>query len=205
VFFRSDNYRLYLSLWKEISARYGLDVHAYCLMTNYIHFLITPSDEHAVSRVISAVGSRYAFAINRQLNRTGTIWEGRHKSSLVDTDNYLLACYRYIEQNPLRAKMVTHPSEYRWSSYRANAGQGESWLVPHDSYLALGNTTSTRNANYRTLLEESLSRETLNTIRNSANYCHPIGDELFKATIENEYAVNLGMLGVVDHGRLIDS
>ena len=113
-FFQADDYQSYLVLWREISARYGVAVHAYCLMTNHIHFLVTPRTEDGNFRTMSVVGSRYAFSVKRKLKRTGTLWEGRHKGSLVDSDNYLLACYRCIEQNPVRAKMVSHPSEYEW-------------------------------------------------------------------------------------------
>ena len=191
-FMRADNYLLYLSLWEELSSRYGVAVHAYCLMTNHIHFLVTPSTETAISRTMSVVGSRYAFAINKQLGRTGTIWEGRHKSSLVDSDQYLLTCYRYIELNPVRAEIVTHPSEYPWSSFAANAYGNYNWLEPHPIYLALSTTLNDRLANYRSLFADQLEQEDLEIIRTASHYCHPIGDQDFKAMIELEYGVNLG-------------
>jgi putative transposase len=191
-FYNSDNYRFYLSLWKTVSKRYGVAVHAYCLMTNHIHFLVTPTTEGAISRTMSVIGSRYAFAINRQMKRSGTLWEGRHKSSLIDSDNYLLACYRYIEQNPVRASMVFHPKEYEWSSYRANTSRFSSWLEPHKGYLSLGNSSADRIASYTTLLAENLDNKSLSIIRKSSHYCQPVGDSGFREKIERKYGVKLG-------------
>jgi putative transposase len=191
-FFQPEDYQSYLLLWREISARYGVAVHAYCLMTNHIHFLVTPSTEDGISRTMSVVGSRYAFLINSKLKRTGTLWEGRHKGSLVDSSNYLLACYRYIEQNPVRAKMVSHPGDYEWSSNRINSSGADSWLTPHDEYLALGKTLERRVENYQDLLSSNLSDQSLTLIRSSSHYCHVVGDEAFRKRVHDDYGVALG-------------
>ena len=143
-FIEPENYIFYLELWKKLSKRYGVAVHAYCLMTNHIHFLVTPEDEEAISKMMKSVGSRYAQYINLKYKRTGTLWEGRHRSSLVQTEKYLLRCYRYIELNPVRADIVKRPEEYKWSSYGVNAWGDDSWLVPHEEYLRLGKTTDER-------------------------------------------------------------
>ncbi|QKQ27821.1 transposase [Candidatus Reidiella endopervernicosa] len=103
-FVDAENYQYYLSLWKTCAKRYGVSVHAYCLMTNHIHFLVTPDTEESISKAMSVVGSRYAYYFNRTYRRSGTIWEGRHKSSLVQSERYLLTCMRYIELNPVVAK-----------------------------------------------------------------------------------------------------
>ena len=126
-FIEPENYQYYLLLWQELAKRYGVSVHAYCLMINHIHFLVTPWRESAISNTMKVVGSRYAQYINLLYKRTGTLWEGRHRSSLVQSERYLLTCYRYIELNPVRARMVDHPEEYRWSSYGVNAWGDESW------------------------------------------------------------------------------
>jgi putative transposase len=136
-FVEPENYQLYLALWQELSERYGVAVHAYCLMTNHVHFLVTPGSDDAISKLMKNVGSRYAQYINRKYRRTGTLWEGRHKSSLIQSERYLLTCYRYIELNPVRAAMVKRPEEYRWSSYNANAWEDSSWLKPHTEYERL--------------------------------------------------------------------
>jgi putative transposase len=120
-FIESENYQYYLELWRQLSKRYGVKVHAYCLMTNHIHILVTPESKRSISDTMKVVGSRYAQYINLKYRRTGTLWEGRHRSSLVQSERYLLSCYRYIELNPVRAGMVSRPEEYRWSSYAINA------------------------------------------------------------------------------------
>jgi putative transposase len=115
-FIEPENYQFYLELWKEISKRYGALVHSYCLMTNHIHFLVTPTTDTSISNTMKVVGSRYAQYINKKYGRTGTLWEGRHRSSLVQSEKYFLVCCRYIELNPLRSGMVGVPEEYQWSS-----------------------------------------------------------------------------------------
>ena len=115
-FIEPENYHFYLELWKTLSKRYGVSIHAYCLMTNHIHFLVTPESETSISTTMKVVGSRYAQYINLKYKRTGTLWEGRHRSSLVQTEKYFLTCMRYIELNPVRAGMVLRPEEYKWSS-----------------------------------------------------------------------------------------
>jgi putative transposase len=191
-FIEPENYLYYLELWRTLSARYGVAVHAYCLMTNHIHFLLTPASEAAISNTMKVVGSRYAQYINLKYKRTGTLWEGRHRSSLVQTERYLLTCYRYIELNPVRAMMVNRPEEYKWSSYGVNAWGETGWLVPHADYLALGTTTHARCHAYRELFKTQLSEENLHLIRKSAHYCQPVGDERFREQIEARYGIRLG-------------
>ncbi len=111
-FFEPENYQYYLELWKECVNRYGVDVHAYCLMTSHVYILATPKREDSISNTTKVVGSRYAQYINKRYRRTGTLWEGRHRSSLVQSEKYLLTCYSYIELNPVRAGMVEIPETY---------------------------------------------------------------------------------------------
>ena len=120
-FIEPEDYQFYLALWQELAIKFQSAVHAYCLMTNHIHFLVTPATDDAISQTMKIVGSRYAQYFNRKYKRTGTLWEGRHKSSLIQSECHLLTCYRYIELNPVRAGMVERPEEYIWSSYSANA------------------------------------------------------------------------------------
>ena len=191
-FIEPENYLFYLELWRQCSQRYGVAVHAYCLMTNHIHFLVTPQTEESISNTMKVVGSRYAQYINLKYKRTGTLWEGRHRSSLVQTDKYLLKCYRYIELNPVRAAMVKRPEEYQWSSYGVNAWGDNYWLVPHAEYLSLGKTTEERCYAYRELFKVQLSEENLHLIRQSAHYSQPIGDDRFREQIEKRYGITLG-------------
>lgn len=193
-FIEPENYQLYLELWKTLSARYGASVHAYCLMTNHIHFLVTPDTETSLSNTMKVVGSRYAQYINLKYKRTGTLWEGRHRSSLVQSNKYLLTCMRYIELNPVRASMVKRPEEYKWSSYGVNAWGDKSWLKPHNEYLGLGKTSSERHYAYRELFKHQLSEVDLHMIRQAAHYCQPVGDERFRQFIEDKYHIKIGQV-----------
>ena len=171
-----------------------MKVHAYCLMTNHIHFLATPDTESGLSNTSKIVGSRYARYMNNRYQRTGTMWEGRHRSSLVQADKYLLACYRYIEMNPVRAGMVSRPEQYRWSSYGANAWGDKSWIVPHEEYLALGRDGNVRHERYRELFTSELSDENLSLFRKAAHYNQPVGDDRFRAQIEARYGIRVGQM-----------
>jgi len=193
-FIEPENYQYYLELWQQLSVRYGVNVHAYCLMTNHIHFLVTPKHSDSISNTMKVAGSRYAQYVNKKYSRTGTMWEGRHRSSLVQSDRYLLGCHRYIEMNPVRAQMVKRPEEYRWSSYGVNAWGDSSWLTPHDEYLQLGVDTDERLHAYRELFRYQLSEQDLNLIRKAAHYSQPIGDDRFRQQIEDKYGVRLGSM-----------
>lgn len=138
-FYSAEHYRRYLELLKEAADRNDCCVHAYVLMTNHVHVLATPFSPHGVSHLMQDLGRKYVRAINHIYRRSGTLWEGRYKASLVDSEAYLLACMRYIELNPVRANMVVHPGEYRWSSYAANGqGQADALISPHPLYEQLG-------------------------------------------------------------------
>jgi len=121
VFYEDEDYSAYKNILYESADKYGTKIHAYVLMTNPIHLLVTAGTADAISLMMQNIGRYYVLYINHKYKRTGTMWEGRFKSSLVDSDVYVLACMRYIEMNPVRANMVDSPHEYKWSSYRANA------------------------------------------------------------------------------------
>ena len=169
-----------------------MEVHAYCLMTNHIHFLITPAQPDSISRATCVIGSRYAYYFNKTYKRTGTVWEGRHKSSLVQSDRYFLTCSRYIELNPVVAGMVCKPEQYKWSSYLVNAWGGVSCLTPHDEYLKLGSNSEARCYAYRELFKYHLSDHDIHLIENASKYCQPVGDDRFRHQIEEKYGIKLG-------------
>lgn len=194
-FIEPENYQYYLKLWQTLSVRYGVAIHAYCLMTNHIHFLVTPESENSISTTMKVVGSRYAQYMNLKYKRTGTLWEGRHRSSMVQTDRYLLTCMRYIELNPVRADMVKHPEEYKWSSYGINGWGDSSFITPHDEYLKLGNNIDVRLFAYRELFKHQLSEYDLHAIREAAHYCQPVGNDRFKQFIEQKYGIKMGKIG----------
>ena len=163
-------------------------------MTNHIHFLVTPDTSEAISNTMKVVGSRYAYYLNKQLNRTGTLWEGRHKASLIQSERYLLTCYRYVELNPVRAQMVSRPEEYPWSSYRINAWGDTSWLKPHGEYLKLGRSKEERCRSYRELFRDQIGAEDLHLITKAAHYCQPVSDEGFREELSVRYGLELGQM-----------
>ena len=150
TFFEDQDYREYLRLLQLAARRWESRVHAYALMTNHVHLLVTPMIPGGVSKLLQYVGSQYVTWLNRRLERSGTLWEGRFRSSPIESDRYCLACYRYIELNPVRAGLVRHPEDYRWSSYRANAcGRASSLVAAHPTFLSLGETSADRRRRYR--------------------------------------------------------
>ena len=192
-FFTDDDYAFYLDFLADACQRYRVDVHAYVLMTNHVHLLLTPQTIEGASRVMQSIGRRYVQYVNKQYHRSGTLWESRHKASLVDAEHYLLACYRYIELNPLTAGMVLHPGDYRWSSYGANAwGRGDDLVSPHPLYLDLGTDPSVRRSCYRQLFARHLSKDLVHEIRNSLDFSMPLGNDRFRQQIEQALGRSIG-------------
>ena len=154
-------------------------------MTNHVHLLVTPRKAEAVPKLIISLGRRYVHYINRSYRRTGTLWDSRYKSSLVQEETYLLKCQRYIELNPVRAAMVDDPVHYRWTSYRANGlGQPDMLLSPHPLYRALGRDDKERQEAYRALFRAHLDRAAIDDIRLALNQSQPLGDARFYAKLE---------------------
>jgi len=192
-FRRDGDYMLYLLHLRELADKLSCEVHAYCLMTNHVHLLLTPSSGDACAVLMRNLGQRYVSRFNRSYQRTGTLWEGRFRSFLVDSAGYLLACYRYIEQNPVRANMVRTPADYPWSSYHANTGHRPDPLVtPHAEYLALSEDPNKRKLAYRELVENTLETSDINRIRESTHTGMPLGSEAFKARVEIDLGRGLG-------------
>jgi putative transposase len=186
-FLREQDYRCYLQLLREACLQQRCMVHAYVLMTNHVHALITPSAQGALSRCMQSLGRRYVTYFNNTYHRTGTLWEGRYKASLVDNQTYLLTCHRYIELNPVRAAMVASPEDYPWSSFHANAlGVGDPLIHPHEEYLGLGANVQQRQIAYRDLFKAALSDEQLLDIRAHLQQQRALGPNRFQAAIEAE-------------------
>lgn len=202
-FFRDADYDRYLQDLREASLKFGCHLHAYVLMTNHVHLLVSPQEAGAVGRMMQAVGRRYVRYVNDSLGRTGTLWEGRYKSCLVDSERYVLACYRYIELNPVRAAMVASPGEYRWSSYGANAlGQTDPLVSPHPTYLQLDRDASHRQARYRDLVSAGLLEDEIEAIRLYVARQRALGSSRFQAQIEQQLARRAG-LGVPGRPRKV--
>jgi putative transposase len=186
VCFASDqDMSVYAHFLEEYSQKFSVSIHAWVFMTNHVHLLATPFSEEAVSKMMQALGRRYVRYFNREYQRSGTLWEGRFKSSLVQSDIYLLQCQRYIELNPVRASMVLDPAEYIWSSYHSNAlGKEIALYTAHDEYLKLGRTGIQRQKVYRSLFHVHVEEELIVDIRSAVNKGLALGDDRFKHEIE---------------------
>ena len=185
VFFGEGDYRFYLECLAAACTRYACDVHAYVLMTNHVHLLVSPTSEDGLPRAMQSVGRRYAQFINWRRERTGSLWEGRYRACAVHGDTYFLVCSRYIELNPVRAGMVTGPADYEWSSFRANAyGRPDPLVRPHSLYVSLGGSASERREAYRALFSEQIPATLLQEIRGATQKGWPLGDLGFRKEVE---------------------
>ena len=175
--FFSDGDRLaYVRFLEKFSRDSRCAVHAFCLMTNHVHLLLTPPEASACAVLMKSLNQNYAQHVNRVHGRTGTLWEGRYRSCLAASERYVLACYRYIELNPVRAGIVSDPKDYLWSSYRCHAEQRASaLLVPHPAFLALGSDRAHRENAYRDLLAAGLEPRLTDEIRSATRSGRALG------------------------------
>ncbi len=195
IFFENDDYHAYLAWLEEALLRYGCELHAYVLMTNHVHLLITPNSKDGISLTMQYVGRHYVPYINHLYDRSGTLWEGRFKASLIDSETYLLTCMRYIELNPVRAHMVNAPGEYKWSSYKGNAYNKEDpILTPHVEYQSLGRTKSQRKRAYRELFRHHIEEQDLHNIQACWQSGTPLGNDRFRAKIERTLKTKVGQV-----------
>ena len=187
-FVDDQDFSAYAHWLYEYSVKFKVKIHAWVIMTNHVHILATPSADDGISLMMQALGRRYVQYFNATYQRSGTLWEGRYKSSTVDTEKYVLICYRYIELNPVRAHMVNDPSDYKWSSYRYNALGIKSLIcTPHEAYLSLGATADDRHKCYRELCSNHIDEKLLCDVRKALNKGHALGSERFLDEIETLY------------------
>jgi putative transposase len=185
VFFCQDDYALYRRALLKSSTEYDCEIHAYVLMLNHIHLLVTPLSERALPQMMQGMGREYVQRLNARHARTGTLWEGRYKACLVQTDEYFLTCQRYIELNPVRAGIVDCPGKFPYSSYACNAlGADDPLISQHPCYRALQSGPVARRRSYRSLFAGELSEEDLRMIRVRTNACSFVGGERFRRQIE---------------------
>lgn len=186
TFFAEEDYRFYLDRLADASRKYGCSIYAYVLMTNHVHLLASAKCPYGLSLVMQYVGRYFVRYINRVYERSGTLWEGRFRASLVDTETYFLRCCRYIECNPVRARMVADPANYRWSSYSCHAfGVPDKLVTTHEQYDRLGATAEDRQRAYRELFRSELDSNELGEIRDTVNRGWPLGSDRFKDEIES--------------------
>lgn len=175
-FFGEADYRAYMDALRAHAPEFECEVHAYCLMTNHVHLLLTPRQPTSCAQLMKHLAQRHSKRLNARCGRTGTLWEGRFHSGLVATEHYALACYRYIELNPVRAGLAKHPAEYGWSSYRTNAHlQRDDFVRAHAAYVALAGSAQERAASYAALFDTALDQKLLEEIRKATRGGYSIG------------------------------
>ena len=189
VIFAADaDYQFFRDAIVEAAGRFGLAIHAYVWMTNHIHLLATPTDLDSISKTFQSAGRKYVQYFNYTYRRSGTLWEGRYRATVVDSEPYLLSVMRYIELNPVRAGMVAHPRDYPWSSHRRYAygetGVNLNWLIEPDQYLNIDKTDEARRLAYRDLFKADIDADELDRIRACTHKGWALGDDRFKQMIE---------------------
>ena len=183
-FLDDDDRQRYLQYLLQALRRFEVRLHAYVLMSNHVHLLLTPSVAGALSRMMHAFGRNYVGLFNGRHGRTGTLWEGRYKACMVDSESYFLACSRYIELNPVRGWMAANPAEYPWSSYASNAlGKESALITPHACYVALGSDPTARASSYRALFSDSFPDALLQEIRMNVQQEKVLGTDRFRAWV----------------------
>ena len=179
-----EDYHRYKRELCVASERAGCAIHAYVLMSNHVHLLVTPNSRDALGSMMQAVGRRYVRYFNDRYERTGTLWEGRFRSALIDSNLYFLTCSRYIELNPVRARITKRPDEYRWSSFRHNAmGAVDPLVTPHPLYIDLASAAHERRASYRALFRDGLEERIIAEIRRATNSCRVLGTTKFRGDV----------------------
>jgi putative transposase len=178
IFHSEKDFVFFRECLHDALTKFKCELHAYVLMSNHVHLLMSPGTEHGIARALQSVGRRYVRRFNGLYGRTGTLWEGRYRATIVDAEAYLFRCYRYIELNPVRAGVVAHAADYRWSSFAANALGGDDALItPHERFVALGGSPETRRAAYRALFQATFDEDELRTIRKATNSALPLDNE----------------------------
>ena len=193
VFFEEADYQTYLHALSVGAGKYECQIHAYVLMTNHVHLLLTPGRQESVGGLFQYVGRHYVAYVNQKYRRSGTLWEGRYKASLIDAESYLLSCYRYIELNPVRAGMVARPELYAWSSYRCNGlGETHEFVTPHPLYLQLGHDEQQRRLAYQALFDHVDDAVAFESVRVCTQSGTPLGSAGFREQIERTLQVKTG-------------
>jgi len=187
VFLDQEDYQRFLEWLRSAAKTYKVAIHAYVLMPNHLHLLASPSDEDGLALMMQWIGRYYVPYFNQKYGRSGTLWKGRYKTSLIDAEHYFLLCCRYIEFNPVRNGLAGRPDDYPWSSYAHHAGLRPDGLVTdHAQYWALGNTPFQREAAYLALAEQALPPEQVENINKVLLKGWPLGSDQFKTALQHK-------------------
>ncbi len=193
TFFADDDYRRYLDYLASAARAHSCAVHAYALLPNHVHLLVTPGVAGAASKLMQSLSGRYVQYVNAAHGRSGTLWEGRYRACIVETERYLMTCHRYIELNPVRAGLVRRPADYPWSSFRHNgAGAPSGFVVQHALYRALGASPGERRAAYGALFQSPMEDGELRRIRTALNQERALAGRSFGDTMGARLSRSLG-------------
>jgi putative transposase len=194
LIFRDDEDHQRFLLWLREGARqFHVSLHAYVLMPNHLHLLATPADKEGLSRMMQWIGRHYVPYFNRKYQRVGTLYQGRFKATVIDSERYLMTCSRYIELNPVRAGLVASPADFVWSSYAHHVGtQADPLITDHALYWSLGNTPFQREAAYRALVEQGLSGQEVTTLTDATLKGWALGSPHFRKTLEKRIQRRVG-------------
>ena len=185
IFLSAADYQMMLALLDENAKKFGVTLHAYVLMSNHFHLLATPATAEGLPQMMQAVGRRYVRYFNDSQGRSGTLWEGRYRSTLIDADAYLLACMAYFDLNPVRDGSVSQARDYPWSSHGHYVGlRADRLLTPHPLLWALGNTPFAREAAYAARVEAGITPEQQHALTESALSGWALGGEKFVADLQ---------------------
>lgn len=187
IFLDAEDYEAFLKWLRDASKLFKVAIHAYVLMPNHLHLLLSPTDQTGLARMMQWVGRYYVPYFNRKYKREGTLWKGRYKATVIESEQYFMNCCRFIELNPIRNEIAAEPSEYRWSSYSHHVGTRQDPVITdHPEYWALGNTPFDREAAYRELMEQPLKDREIEQIRESTAKGWALGSAAFKAALEKK-------------------
>ena len=187
IFMDMADFQRMLALLQTHAIEQGVQVHAYVLMSNHLHLLLTPLQNESLPKMMQAVGRTYVLYFNKRHGRSGTLWEGRYRSALIQTERYFLACMAYIDLNPVRAGMVAQAADYPWSSHGHYIGrQNEAWLTPHPMYWEMGNTPFAREAAYAAMIQAGVNQEQQQALTSSALSGWALGEKSFVQGLQKQ-------------------
>ena len=185
VFRDVEDYQIFLGWLREGAKSFGVAIHTYVLMPNHLHLLATPEEHDSLAQMMQKLGRYYVPYFNHKYERFGTLWQGRYRTSVVDSERYFLICSRYIELNPVRASLVVGPADNPWSSYAHHAGlKSDPLVIDHTLYWALGNTPFQREAAYIAMVAQGMTSGDMRTINDAVLKGWPLGSDAFKAHLQ---------------------
>lgn len=187
IFIDTADFQRMLALLQTHAQEQGVQVHAFVLMSNHLHLLLTPLEDKSLPQMMQALGRAYVLYFNKRHSRSGTLWEGRYRSALIQTERYFLACMAYIDLNPVRAGMVAQAADYAWSSHGHYIGsRQEMWLSPHPLYWGMGNTPFAREAAYAGLVQSGVNQTQQQALTSSALSGWALGEEDFVQGLQKQ-------------------